>query len=218
MKAACSDLEAALRGDDPALVEAFARHVDEGCAPCRREVDLWNAISAAAPSLRKEWPSPGLQERIRELLRGATRPARLLRPVAFFPLAVAACLLVALGAWVVLQPRTGGSTASAPIADTASPHLLTERALLDVEKAEQAYVAAIDALAKVAEPRLAESRSPVFAVYREKLLVLDSAIADCRAEAQHNRFNAHLRLELLSIYQEKQRTLESLLKEDAHAS
>ena len=105
-----------------------------------------------------------------------------------------------------------------PLSGSAVERLLSDQALAEVERAEAAYVAAVDALAKAAEPRLAEPVSPLLANYREKLLLLDSAIADCRAEADRNRFNAHLRLELLSIYREKQRTLESLLREDPHAS
>jgi hypothetical protein len=53
--------------------------------------------------------------------------------------------------------------------------------------------------------------------YREKLLLLDSAIAECRAQIERNRFNARLRQELLSLYQEKQRTLQQVMKEDTHA-
>jgi hypothetical protein len=217
VKATCSDLERALRGDDGALVEAFARHV-ESCPACQAEKRLSDDISAAASLLRKEWPTPLLQERIREQLRVGARPTRLGTPAVLIPMAVAACLLVAFAARTLLRPSGVPAPPSAPIVDVAAERLLSERALADVEKAEEAYLAAIDALSRVAEGRLVDGRSPVFAAYREKLLVLDAAIADCQAEARRNRFNAHLRLEMLSIYQEKQRTLESLLKEDPHAS
>ena len=49
--------------------------------------------------------------------------------------------------------------------------------------------------------------------YREKLFVLDSAIDDLRAQAGQNPSNAHLRYELLAMYQEKQRTLEEIVEE-----
>ena len=49
--------------------------------------------------------------------------------------------------------------------------------------------------------------------YREKLAVLDSAIADLKTNIDSNRFNTHLRRELLAVYQEKQRTLQQLMKE-----
>jgi hypothetical protein len=53
--------------------------------------------------------------------------------------------------------------------------------------------------------------------YREKLLLLDSAIAECRDRIDRNRFNARLRRELLSLYQEKQLTLQQVMKEDPDA-
>jgi hypothetical protein len=96
--------------------------------------------------------------------------------------------------------------------------LLTERALRDVEGAETAYTQSIDALAKLAGARLEDPASPLLSSYREKLVVLDAAIAECRAQIARNRFNAHLRRELLSIYREKQRTLEQVLGEETHAS
>ncbi len=55
--------------------------------------------------------------------------------------------------------------------------------------------------------------TPLQANYREKLLVLDSAIDELRAQAGLNPSNAHLRYELLAVYQEKQRTLEGILEE-----
>jgi anti-sigma factor RsiW len=215
----CADLQAALRGDDPELTEAFARHA-EGCPDCRLELALWKEISAAAPSLRKSWASPELEGRIRADLRAEARAKRRIAPVLWLPLAAAAALVLALGARSWLNPGLRPErreAATAPIVDEAQQRLLTEQALSEVEHAEDAYARSIDALSKLAEPRLRDADSSVLANYREKLLLLDAAIADCRAQAERNRFNAHLRLELLSIYQEKQRTLESLLKEDIHA-
>src|SRR5260370_1259166 len=56
------------------------------------------------------------------------------------------------------------------------------------------------------------SFSPRLANYHEKLLVLDSAIAELRAQAGLNPSNAQLRYQLLAMYQEKQRTLEEVLE------
>ena len=215
MNATCADLETALRGDDPSLAEAFARHTLE-CPACREELAVWNAISTAAPSLRKEWPSPGLEARIRSRASpeaGEGPP----RSRAMVSLAGWAVLLVALAGRAFLSHSMAPAGEANAGIDEAQERLLTERALSEVEQAEQVYARSIDALSKLAEPRLRQGGSSLLANYREKLLLLDTAIADCRAQAERNRFNAHLRLELLSIYQEKQRTLESLMKEDIHA-
>jgi len=47
--------------------------------------------------------------------------------------------------------------------------------------------------------------------YKEKLQLLDSAIADLKSSIDLNRYNTHLRKELIAMYQEKQRTLQSLM-------
>jgi len=52
--------------------------------------------------------------------------------------------------------------------------------------------------------------SPLLVNLRERLEVIDAAIAEYRAEIARNRFNAHLRQQLLWIYQEKRRTLEQV--------
>jgi hypothetical protein len=53
----------------------------------------------------------------------------------------------------------------------------------------------------------------LLANYREKLLVLDSAIGELRAQTEQNPANAHLRRQLLAMYREKQNTLEQILEE-----
>jgi hypothetical protein len=221
VNASCADLEAALEGQDPALAEAFARHA-EACATCAGELRLWREIAAAAPSLRKEWPSPALEARIRKALWAEARKREGLAPAVWFSLAAAASLVVFLLSRAFLPSPPSAAVTSAPGVrvpgiDESKERLLSERALLEVEKAEEAYVRSIEGLAKVAAPRLTKDASPVLASYREKLLVLDAAIAECRSQVERNRFNAHLRLELLSVYHEKQRTLEALLKEDPDA-
>ncbi|MGH9817792.1 MAG: hypothetical protein ACRD6I_17095, partial [Candidatus Acidiferrales bacterium] len=93
--------------------------------------------------------------------------------------------------------------------------LLTEEALGEVERTEAAYIRSIDRLSKMAAPQLQQAGTPLMANYREKLLLLDSAIAECRAQLEQNRFNGHLRRELLAIYQMKQSTLTEVLQEEA---
>jgi len=43
--------------------------------------------------------------------------------------------------------------------------------------------------------------------------LLDSAIAECRAQLEQNSYNGNLRRELLAIYQMKQATLTDVLQE-----
>jgi uncharacterized iron-regulated membrane protein len=96
--------------------------------------------------------------------------------------------------------------------------ILRASALDEVEKAEQQHVAAIDRLEKVAEPKLESPATPLMVSYKEKIMLLDDAIAQCQTEIQRNRNNAHLRRQLLAIYSEKQRTLQDVLREETNVS
>jgi len=174
-------------------------------------------ISRAARQLRREWESPELWPRIQAALsaEAAARAARRRASLrsSGLTLAAAAAVLV-LGLSVVLRVRAPQPGVPAPQAER---RLLTDQALREVERTESDYVRSIEALSRVAEPKVEEAGSPLMMSYREKLLLLDSAIAECRAGIDRNRFNARLRRELLSLYQEKQHTLQQVMKEDAYA-
>jgi hypothetical protein len=66
----------------------------------------------------------------------------------------------------------------------------------------------------LAEPKLNAASTPLLKNYREKLDLLDTAISECRTNLERNQANAYLRSELLSFYQEKQQTLEQVLREE----
>lgn len=211
MSFACRDLEAALRdGSEEAL--AAARAHATGCAGCSEELAAWDAISAIAPSLRKPETSPELWRTIEaRLLAEARRPRLLARLERWQPLAMAATLVLAIAAGFQLAQRPDAEPEVARA--ERERRLLTEKVVAAVERSEAEYIASIEQLAVVASPLLEKSSSPLFGSYREKLQMLDAAIADCRAQIERNRFNAHLRGELLSIYREKQRTLQMLMDE-----
>ena len=97
---------------------------------------------------------------------------------------------------------------------TNDAHLLTDQAVQQVEQAQKTYEQSIDKLAKLAEPKLNAASTPLLKNYREKLNLLDAAISECRTNLERNRANAYLRSELLSFYQEKQQTLEQVLREE----
>ena len=216
MKAGCRDLERALASGEPELLAAVDEHAQD-CSACARELAEWRAIAAAAPALRKSWPSPDLWPQIHQSLaeesqRAVAAPAygswrRLLPATAI----VALFAIATAGLWVFRD--SGGREPLATPWQTTKDPLLTERAVEDVEAAEETYLASIENLSRLAEPRLASSSSPVMLNYREKLALLDSAIADLRSGIEQNRFNTHLRRELLAAYREKQQTLQNLMKE-----
>jgi hypothetical protein len=219
MKAGCRDLENVLQGAgaDRELAAAFDAHA-VACADCGRELAAWRRVSSAAPALRKSWASPELWPRIHQALaEESQRTSPHERTGGFgwrwLPAAsiVALFVIATAGLWVFRN--SGGRDPLTARWQTTKDPLLTDQAVDEVDAAEKAYLASIDKLSKLAEPRLAAAASPVLVNYREKLDVLDSAIAELKASIDQNRFNTHLRRELLAVYQEKQRTLQSLMKE-----
>jgi hypothetical protein len=194
----CSDLERALR--TPELLPEMRAHAAR-CETCGRQLYLWTEISRLAPELHREWESPFLWERIRSAL-AAEASSRRPSPAWRWMLAAAAVALFAV--WLA-RPWQSGSARD----------LLTDAALQEVQQTEAAYTHSIDRLSALAAPGLQQSPSPVAAVYREKLVLLDSAIADLKANAETNRYNGYLQAELASLYRDKQKTLRDWLTQNA---
>jgi hypothetical protein len=217
MNVSCKDRERIFEDGTAAEWAALEAHA-AGCTACAEEVRAWKSLSVAAKELQDYSASPELWARIERALveedarraQGAERK----RWFSFLPsipvgwqtaLAGAFVLTLTISAgWMILRrPLDGG---------TEDHSLLKNRALKEVESAETAYEKAIDKLAAEAKPQLDDPATPLLANYREKLLVLDSAIDDLSAQAGLNPSNAQLRYQLLAMYQEKQRTLEEVLE------
>lgn len=215
MNVTCNDRDRIFEDGTPAEWAALEAHA-AGCPICAEELRAWRALSVAAQELRDYSESPALWTRIERAVaeEAMAKPqfAERRRWFSFtIPLgwqtALAGALVLVLtisAGWIYLRRpvRNGESDKS----------LLKSAALKDVETAQAAYVQAIDKLAAEAKPELENSSTPLLANYHEKLLVLDSAIADLREQAGMNPSNAQLRYQLLAMYQEKQRTLEEVLE------
>ena len=182
-------------------------------------------LSAAASSLQKSWESPELWPRIeRALLAESSRKAsEAPEKVGFFEdlfgslagnwrpaLAGLALFGLATAGLLVFRGSGGRDPFTAP---SRNAPLLTEQAASEVERSEAAYVASIAKLSQLAVPRLEKATEPVLVNYREKLALLDGAISELKSNIEQNRFNTHLREELLAMYREKQRTLQDILQE-----
>lgn len=218
MNVTCNDRDRIFEDGSPAEWAALNAHAAV-CPDCAAELRAWNSLSLAAQELRDYTESPALWPRIERALaeQAVNNKQRVWRwsglsvwrnvPLVWQTVLAGAFVLVLTvsAGWVYLHPRVPMRPADAS--------LLKSPALAEVERAESAYVKAIDKLSAEAEPQLENPGTPLLANYREKLLVLDSAIGELRAQAELNPGNAHLRRELLAMYQEKQTTLEEILEE-----
>jgi hypothetical protein len=221
MNAGCRELQKLLSEGVTDLTGPIAAHVRE-CPACAQEWEAWQEIADAAPALRKQWESPELWPRIRQSLEGEAEKAGRrrwwhggsFRQLSLHWQAATATLILVLSGlagWMMLRPPQ-------PASVEAERRLLTEQALDEIERSEGAYLKSIDKLSQLAAPKVRDPESAILSSYREKLLLIDSAIGELRNQVERNRFNAHLRQELLLIYQEKQHTLEEILKDEAHAN
>jgi hypothetical protein len=236
MSIQCNDRERIFMDGTPEEWEALEQHA-ASCPACAEEVRAWRELSTAAAELRDYSADPALwtrisasletplteqaaQESARQSARDAARESRWSflgfdwRMPLVWQTAMAAALVLAMtlgGAYLYEQGRHSGN-APGTAGNVAKNSLLNDRALSEVERTENAYMQAIDKLAGEAKPQLDAGESPLMDSYREKLLVLDSAIDELRAEAGQNPSNAHLRYQLLAMYREKQGTLQEILE------
>jgi len=216
MNISCNDRERIFLDGSPDEWAAFEQHA-RTCAACAEQLRAWQQLSIAAVELRDYRESSVLWSKIEASLREQQAAATRKRFLSFpdfarllsrsWQMALAGTMVVALA---VVAGYLYNHRSAAVIPDTSNK-LLKSRALADVERTERDYMAAIDKLAAEASPQLG-SDAPLMASYREKLLVLDTAIADLRAQAGENPSNAHLRYQLLAMYEEKQQTLEDVLE------
>jgi hypothetical protein len=216
MNVTCKDRDRIFEDGTAAEWIALEGHA-ANCAGCAEELRSWKSLSLAAAELRDHSENPALWPRIHQALteqadaiqasRERWRWRSLFTNLSLSWQTAAATAFIAvlmISAGWLLRPNK-------PPVQQGS--LLRSKALTEVEDAESAYVQAIDKLAVDAKLQLDNPAAPLMANYREKLMVLDSAIDDLRAQTGQNPSNAHLRYELLAMYQEKQRTLEEILEE-----
>jgi len=212
MKFECGDLERALANPD--LMAEAQQHMRD-CAVCRNEYRIWNEISSAAKQLHYEWESPELWPTIRRGLEVQSQPPKRWWPRTDWKLVVltaaaAAIVLLAILRWPQMPAEKSIATAT-----LSGQDFLTEKALREVEKNETAYRRSIEELSRLAQPKLENpASSPLLASYREKLLMLDSAILETRSNIAQNRFNVRLQTDLADLYREKRQTLQEVLTRD----
>ena len=215
MNVNCSDRERIFADGTTEEWAALEIHATN-CGECGRELRAWKELSNAAEELRDYRENPALWARIEaSLVTEKQKDSVIWWESLFFwrrmpmgwQLGLAGALVLALAltsGYVFMKRNTPEQTAEAKF--------LKDRKLAEVERTEREYMKAIDKLAADAKPQMEANSSPLMASYQEKLMVLDSAIDELRVQAGQNPSNAHLRYQLLAMYQAKEATLQEILE------
>ncbi|HLK06011.1 MAG TPA: hypothetical protein VKT53_16360 [Candidatus Acidoferrum sp.] len=211
MSVNCTDRERIFMDGSAEEWAALESHA-VNCSECGEELRAWKSLSTAAGELRHEWETPYLWAKIERGLTEqlAQKPSGWRAWLNSLGMAGVQWQTAAALALLLVVSGTAGWLATHRV-DPNSP-FLGNSAVNDVDRAEAAYQKAIDKLDAQTQPLLKAPETPLMASYREKLLVLDNAIAELREETGQNPANAHLRRQLLAMYQEKQETLQEVLE------
>jgi hypothetical protein len=187
-------------------MQLAAQHAGE-CPECMEKLAAWNEISDVAKGMHAGWKNEMLWPRIERSVRDERRREH----ARIWQIAAAVVLLTGLAfvTWTINQRNR---------ASDFDESIIRASAVDEAEKAEKAHIGAINRLEKHVGPKLENASTPLMVSYREKLMLLDDAIAECQTNIDRNRQNAHLRRQLLAIYSEKQRTLQDVLREERHGS
>jgi hypothetical protein len=207
MTITCNQIDDLLFDGSPLAMETAARHAAE-CDACAATLAAWNELSDTARSMRTTWENDTLWPRIERAIRAEKSkrsPMRWLRQAA-----AAAAIILGLGAPLFYAVRVQSRQAA------YDRTILRASAMEEVERAEREHIRSIVNLEKLADAKLEDTTSPLMISYKEKLMLLDDAIAECEANIENNRQNAHLRKQLLAMYSEKQQTLMDVLREDSN--
>ena len=204
MNITCHQLDDLLLEGDAFSLEAAARHAAD-CPACAETLADWHDLSVTALTLHETWENDMLWPRIDRALRAERGQSR----GRLWQIAAALLLTAGLGTFVWHAYDKERDFNAVIIKDSK---------VAAVDNAERVHEEAIAELEKLADPKLEQASTPLMISYKEKLMLLDDAIADCNANIKLNQQNAHLRRQLLSLYSDKQSTLKDVLREDAHAS
>jgi hypothetical protein len=207
MTITCEQLDDLLLEGDQFSLEAAARHA-QSCETCMQKLADWNEISSTARDLHATWDNDLLWPRIERAIGNERRSTR----TRVWQIAAAILLLTSMGAVVWIAQRRMHAA-------DFDRDILKVSAVDEVERAEKSHLNAINHLETLASAKLDQPSTPLLVSYKEKLMMLDDAIAECQTAIDKNRQNAYLRTQLLTMYSEKQRTLQDVLREEnSHAS
>lgn len=177
----------------------FADHAS-GCSKCQQLLAEDQKLLALAAQLR---PRRRVDERMWENVEAALGRARWRRTGWRFG-RIAAVLVAGLGIWRLVS-----------LEEAHEPLLLNAEELSYAEQAEQACVAAIEALSAQAAAEGTPGDEEAGRLFSLRVAAIESHLRQCRDVASQNPGNAHVRRYLLAALQRKEAVFREMLSQGA---
>jgi hypothetical protein len=143
MNVTCKDRDRILEDGTAAEWAALEGHAAT-CAACAEELRAWKSLSAAASELRDYSDNPALWQRIRHSLAEEAERGKLRWDLRRLFSSLSISWQTAAASALVLLLLVSAGWVMRPKKDPTQSPLLKSKALTDVERAESAYVQAID--------------------------------------------------------------------------
>jgi hypothetical protein len=199
-----SELERHLNSCDNCREEMKIEHIIQKNIreiPLRQAPDtLWDKVKAEIPSTpEKEFmvsrtPQMPLIEKIKKFFIGSGGRTVPLRPVV-----IAFTLLIMVAASQFIDSPS-----------VKDKEILQAQAVLEIQKTESMYLAAIEKLSGGVEENEDVKASDLYVAYTEKIAVLDEYILQCKEAINLNNYNISAHKNLFLAYKEKVETLKKM--------
>ncbi len=187
--------------DESLDLESLKIHM-ESCGECRRAYQIDERILESAKNLNTNLIIPDLWPAIESNIQKKRTVILKFKKTKKILFAAVATFLIFTAIWMFNSFRDAKPSA----------RILSEEALEKVKKAETNYMEAIDELEDLAYLRLGDRQEPLVQLYRNKLLLIDQQIENCKQALETNPASSHIRKYLMAALKDKRKTLEEILK------
>jgi hypothetical protein len=182
-------------------LDTLKSHMDF-CDRCRKAYQIESKLISQSKRLNDNIKVPDLWPAIEEKIKQEIPRIIKFRSTKRLLFAAAATFLIVATIWLF----------NSHYMEKPSARILSEQALEKVKKAEAVYIDAIANLEKLAYNRLDNTSEPLAQLYRNKLSLIDRQIENCQNALESNPANSHIRQYLMTALQDKQKTLEDILR------
>jgi len=176
----------------------------QSCAECRRAYETDKCNMDIVKNLNTNLTVPDFWPAIEKKIQNEKPVVYKFKKIKRILFAAAATFLILTTIWIFHSFRE----------ETPSTRILSENALEKVKEAETSYLEAIKELEDLAYKRLEDTQEPLAQLYRNKLLLIDRQIENCKQALETNPANSHIRRYLMAALKDKRETLEEILKEN----